>query len=452
MASKLIARRHKQTKKATTLVSKQSLEQAIQEGNALVDQLILSDVQDERLDQLEKAISFLSSVLKKSPIDMQQEGAATLEDYLDDAVMPEMAQQIKQDVDMIAKLKNAGHEVAAPAAPVMASGSDNWVSDRDEDGKAKTPELAEVPRLANNKKAAPAVPAPAPAVAKPGADITKLNSDTLAKIQKALAGTDDLMNDKAAQAFIVAIGEELMNRPVETEAPEAPAAPAVAPPVAGGGGGTGATPIAASLVGGLSLAAADEDDEEEEPKTASAQGGSWFVNDGKGQAVLEDGGRTPEIAKAHAEQDDKTGIKVPATESVTKFAGDMTTGKAVKMTETLGNQLKTLYLDAKKVTEVLDTRPVREAVESIFRAYDLMGEATKVLNKQKMQEEAEEKATEIKESNKKKSSLFGLSIAAAEDEDDDTYICEGCGKPHEYAPGGMMSEMCQACTKKYNKK
>src|SRR6185369_11507513 len=143
MASRLFARRQ-QPKKATTLVSKQSLEQAVQEANILVEQLIGSNAHDERLDQLQEAISFLESVLKKSPTEMQQEGAATLDDYLDDAVMPDMAEKIKQDVDMIAKMKNAGNGAAPVQEPVMASGSDNWVSDRDEKGEPKVPELAEV--------------------------------------------------------------------------------------------------------------------------------------------------------------------------------------------------------------------------------------------------------------------------------------------------------------------
>lgn len=461
MASRLLARRQ-QKKKATTLVSKQTLEQAVQEAQALVEQLINSNAQDNRLDQLQEVISFLESVLKKSSMEMQQEGASTLDDYLDDAVMPEMAQKIKQDVDMIAKMKNAGNE-APVQEPVMASGSDNWVNDRDENGEPKAPELAEVPRLAaKGKKAAPAAAVPPPPIApkapakpaEPSADITQLSSDTLAKMQKALAGSEDLMNDKAAQAFIAAIAEELMNRPVEQEAPE-PAAPAAAP----------AMPVAASFHG-LNLVASEGEDDEEESKTAatppgiseelmhklkseypgekdkayatawkihnekdaalhylnaaakaaSGQGGSWFVSQkSEGLQIDENGGRTPEIEEAHSKQDDKTGISRPATTDISKFAaGDMTTGKALKTVEKLGNELKSLYFEAKPVTEVLDSRPVREAVEAIYRAYDLMGEAAKVLNKQHMQEQAEEQATEIKNKGKKSSLLFSLALAGEE--------------------------------------
>jgi hypothetical protein len=136
MASRLFARRQK---KATTIVSKQTLEQAIQEANELVGHLTESSPNDSRIDQLQKAVGFLEGIISKSPVDMQQEGASTLDDYLDDAVMPEMAQKIKQDVDMIANMKNSTpQQVPAPAATI-ASGSDNWVSDREEDGKPRHP-------------------------------------------------------------------------------------------------------------------------------------------------------------------------------------------------------------------------------------------------------------------------------------------------------------------------
>jgi hypothetical protein len=298
-------------------------------------------------------------------------------------------------------------------------------------------------------------------VQKPEADINQLSSDTLAKMQKALAGSEDLMNDKAAQAFIAAIAETLMNRPVETEAPEAPAPAAAAPAPAAPAATPAPMPVAASALGGLYLASAEEEEaktaatppgiseelmhklKSEYPgekdkayatawkihndksaaihilnlaaKAASGQGGSWFVSQkSEGLQVDESGGRTPEIEEAHSKQDDNTGIKRPATEDISKFAGDMTTNKAVKMVEKLGDQLKALYLEAKPVTQVLDSRPVREAIESVYRAYDMMGEAAKVLNKLNMQEESEAAALEVKEKNKKSSLLFGLNVADEE--------------------------------------
>ena len=414
MASRLFARRQPTPKTATTLVSKQTLEQAIQEAQVLVEQFMNANVHDARVDQLQEAISFLTSIIKKTPVDMQQEGAATLDDYLDDAVMPDTAEKIKQDVDMIAKMKNAGTGQQG-AAQVVAAGSD-FISDRDEKGEPKAPELAEVPRVANFKNAdlfygSPKKAAPVPAPTKPkaptsnpDADIQQLSSDVLAKLVKALSTAEDLMNDKAANRFIGAIAEELASRPVEVEQEEAPkapvqrATPAAAPAPA-------PLPMAASF-GGLNL--------------ASAQGGSWFVTDKDSFSIKEDGGRTPEIGQAHSKLEDHTGITRPATELPSKFAaGDMTTTKALKIVEKLGDNLKSLYFEAKPVTEVLDSRPVREAVEAIYRAYDMMGEAGKVLNKQRMQEDAEEKAFEVKEKNKgKKSSILaGLNLAAEEDDD-----------------------------------
>jgi hypothetical protein len=434
-------------KKATTLVSKQTLEQAVQEAQILVEQFVNSNAHDARLDQLEEAISFLTNVLKKSPVEMQQEGAATLDDYLDDAVMPEMAQKIKQDVDMIAKMKNAGTE-GQEAAPVLASSSD-FISDRDEKGEPQAPELAEVPRLASSfknadlfygtKKAAPVlVPTKAPA-ANPDADIQQLSSDVLAKMLKALSTAEDLYNDKAANKFIGAIADELADRPVEVKQEKAPTAPAAgAPPTAA------PLPMAASVIGGLIIAA----DEEGNTKLATSQGGAWFVTDKDTGTIKEDGGRTPEIGKAHGMVDDNTGIKRPATELPSKFAEDMSTGSALKKVEKAGEELKALYLDIKKVTKTLDSRPVREAVESVYRAYDMFGEAAKVLNKQRMQEEAEEQALEVKEKNKKKSSsvLFGLTIASDDEDDEEGYRkCANCEHEKDEHKNGKCTK-CD-CTK-----
>src|SRR5271169_639285 len=92
--------RHKQ---ATILVSKNTLEQAIKEGNEVAEKLLQSSPNDPRLDQLEEAIGRLSGVLTKSQGEMQQEGASGLEDYLDNSKMPDAAAVIKKDVDFIAQ-------------------------------------------------------------------------------------------------------------------------------------------------------------------------------------------------------------------------------------------------------------------------------------------------------------------------------------------------------------
>jgi hypothetical protein len=137
--------------------------------------------------------------------------------------------------------------------------------------------------------------------------------------------------------------------------------------------------------------------------TTTSGGGAWTTDQRKGLDLIEDGGRTPEIAQAHKEQDDNTGIKRPTTEPIGKFAADMTANKAVKLSEKVAESLKGLFLEAKALCETNDTRPVREAVDSIYKVYQLMGEATKVLNKQLMQEEAEKTAVEVKEKGKKSS-------------------------------------------------
>lgn len=157
----------------------------------------------------------------------------------------------------------------------------------------------------------------------------------------------------------------------------------------------------------------------------ASYGGGWNTSY-KPMEVDEDGGRTPEIAEAHAGLEDNTGIDHPETvmpiklneqqgKKSAKVAAEMTSGKAVKQSETLGNDLKKMYLDAKSLTTVNDTRAVREAVESIFRAADMFDEATKALNKQHQQEESEAAAAEVREKSKgKKSSLNDLALAAAE--------------------------------------
>jgi len=149
--------------------------------------------------------------------------------------------------------------------------------------------------------------------------------------------------------------------------------------------------------------------------------GNWVNDiDEKGQ-VIEDGGRTPEVGQAHAAIDEAgAALNRPATvppiklkDQAKKTAAEMTTSKAVKEAERLGNDLKKMYLDAKSLTGINDTRAVREAVEGIFHAADRFDEAAKVLNKQQQQEESEAEAQEMKAKNKK-SSLGGLAVAAGE--------------------------------------
>lgn len=524
MKSKLVMRRQK---KSTVLVSKQTAEDALQVGNSLAQAWFAGDQNDPRLVKLQNAMDLVSSVLKKTPEEMKQDGVSTVEEYFDDTKQPDMARVVKKEIDMIAKLRREQRPAPPPqnqAAPAMAMASKNangaaFTTDRDEKGEPKVPEKIEVPRLAakREKEAAPA-PAAAPVVppapvAPPSApvappaesktlspnqepgmkgDILLLPSDILTKVVKALTSIDDLVNDKNGAALLSDIAAELNTRPLEPEEKQEPkAAPAAAPvPV----------PVAASL-GGLAVAGFEED------KVANAAtGGGWVANSEKGD-VVEDGGRTPEVSEAHSKIDESPAkLDRPATELPGKFAAlkpefeqrvksiaggaqeafwanvvdgfpqadggdidplevgrfnqvcesivrqwvelnvpgatvgdmrsplhggeedgghtsslktaaDMTTSKALKEAERLGDELKRMYLSAKPITEANDTRPVREAVEAIFRAADMFGEATKVLNKQDMQEKSEEEAAKIKTETKgrgKNSSLGGLVFAAAE--------------------------------------
>jgi hypothetical protein len=522
MKSKLIMRRQK---KSTVLVSKQTAEDALRVGNSLAETWFGENQNDPRLAKLQNSMDLISSVLKKTPEEMKQDGVSTVEEYFDDAKKPDMAQAVKKEIDMIAQLRRqqrpqAPPQPTQPQAQATASKRANgaaFSSDRDEKGEPKVPEKAEVPRLAAKKEkkeaapsaAAPVVPptetpaaAPAPAAPaapaaesqalspnqKPGmkGDILLLPSDILTKVVKALTSIDDLVNDKNGAALLADIAAELNSRPIEPEEQKdtAPAAPAAAP-----------LPVAASL-GGLAIAGF------EESKNANASAGGGWVTDAEKGNVLEDGGRTPEVSEAHSKIDESPAkLDRPATVLPGKFAalkpdfeqraksvageaqeafwtrvvggfpeaeaGDfspekttqfmqaceqavsswaelnvpgasaddgsetpnfdhtsslkqaaaLATSKALKEAEKLGEELKRMYLDAKPITETNDTRPVREAVEAIFRAADMFGEAVKVLNKQDMQEKSEEEAAKIKADNKgrgKSSSLGGLMFAAAE--------------------------------------
>ena len=147
---------------------------------------------------------------------------------------------------------------------------------------------------------------------------------------------------------------------------------------------------------------------------SGAAGGAWSFDIGEKGKVVEDGGRTPEVGEAHSMLDEAPAkLERPATTAPIKLAADMTVSKAVKQSETIGNELKKKYLEAKSLTLVNDSRPVREAVESIFRAAAMFENATKTLSKQQQAEESEAEAAMIKEKNKKSSMLGGLELAAA---------------------------------------
>jgi hypothetical protein len=190
---------------------------------------------------------------------------------------------------------------------------------------------------------------------------------------------------------------------------------------------------------------------------AGSEGSSWFVENQDTMDVKDGDKNVKEIAEAHGLEDEgpvkleRPETKLPITLNGSKNAAEeMRATKALKQVEKLSDRLKEMYLDAKEITNANDSRPVREAVEAIYRAYNQLGQAAKVLGKQQMQEDAEEEALKVKgKDGKKKGSLLdGLVLATEDDDDDDEVTCEGCGKPHTNRHGGYVSEFCKACEKK----
>lgn len=488
------------------MVSKQTVETSLGYAEALKQAWTAKNANDPRIREVQDSIDFLQSILNKDPQAMAQEGVSTIEEYLDDAVKPDVASRIKEEVDQIAEWRHGStnpsgaanmnnpvktnpaaktnpavfspRPAATPAfasaqkkdsTPKKANGA-AFVSDRDEKGEAKAPEKLEVPRLAaKDKKAAPGAgvapaksPTPIAAPAAPAAattanptpippkgsfDIQSLSTEALAKTVKALVSIKEFEEDKSAQALIEALTAELKTRPIENEEEPAAAKPAAAPaapakaaplPMAASKKKAFDEPSQAAInLGGLNVAQEEEPQGDKggvgdsgtgngftasDDKIASSGNSGSFVNDGETGDIVEDGGRTPEIGKAHSEKDEAPAkLDRPATTAPIKLAAEITTSKALKESERFGKELKRLYLDAKALTNVNETRPVREAVEAIFRAADLFNEATKTLSRQNQQEVTEAEAiakndAEVEHKNKgKKSSLLGgLDVASEE--------------------------------------
>ncbi len=469
--SKLIERRiaGQTRKKSTILVSLQTAKDAIERGKSLLNTWMAEDINGPQVDQLAEAVDHLEALVYSQPDQMQQEGARIVEDYFDDAVLPDVARKAKSEVDMIAKAfreqrpaqvtkQPAQQPVAQPAMAsdekAAATGNDAFVTDRDESGSPKAPEKVEVPRLAAKKKeaqpdaapAAPAAAAPAPAAPAAGggsldALFAKLPSDFVADLVKKLTSLEGFEQDKDVQAAVENLAGILQTRPVE--AAPAPGAPAAAPTASAKKRMSGLNFVAAEKVAvapphsenvvhalkkekgvenpfATAWSMYNKGDKMSAVKAAAdvlakmasgAAGGAWSTDQDKGK-VTESGGRTPEVDEAHGMIDEGPAkLDRPQTTLPIKLAGDLSTAKAVKEAERLGQELKKTYLDAKAITTVNDSRPVREFVESIFRAGDMADEAVKTLNKQLQQEESEEAAAKIKKD--KKSSFKGLALVAA---------------------------------------
>jgi len=115
--------------------------------------------------------------------------------------------------------------------------------------------------------------------------------------------------------------------------------------------------------------------------------------------------------------EDHTGVPHPST-TLPKDASVVSTASALKLAETIAEKLQDLYMQAKPITRANESRPVRDAVESIYEAMKGLGEAIKILTKQERSEAEEEVAAAAA---KKKSSLLNnLKMAEMEPEEEPT--------------------------------
>ena len=269
MKSALMVRR----KRSTVLVSVRTVQEAVERARALGAGL--GRDRNPRQEELKRVADHLESVLGKTPQQMRADGASSVEDYFDDARLPEQAQTIKREIDMIARWHREKK---------AADGGAAFTTDRDEKGEPKAPEKLEVPRVAAKKTAEvppppppEAPPAPAATTESSGAsapipadgtfDINTLSSEALAKSIKALTSIKEFETDKSAQALIEEMANVLKQRPAEQEPPK-PAKPAAMPAPAP----QQALPVAASRkradddparapvsLGGLDIAASVEE-------------------------------------------------------------------------------------------------------------------------------------------------------------------------------------------------
>jgi hypothetical protein len=384
-------------------ITKVKLENSIKLAMSFVDQAIVKNkTKDPAVDKVAAAGDRLAKLLKRA----HTNGEILSSKYT------KVAHAITADVEMIEKASNSGsdwfvddreeHKEASDEKEAAGAQGAAFTTDRDEKGQPKPLEKAEVPRLANKKEAAKpkeevepiedeadidAIPVegeeppvepdmndelagPSQIAPEPVNPFTAWSSEALAAATKALAGLKEFNTDKAAQKAIAQINEELIKRPIAVEEPKA-----------------------ASLKKAVAVPAVNQD-----------------------SASLEEGS-IEEVNKAHGVVDGKyPGVDIPKTELPSKFAGEMATSSAAKKAEDFQEKLKALYLDAKPLTAVNDSRPVREAVESIYAAMHQFGEACKLLSRQAEQESQEAEAQMINDKKKSswKSPFFGLNLAQEE--------------------------------------
>ena len=297
----------------------------------------------------------------------------------------------------------------------------------------------------------PAAPPPAPPPARPPANMfEKWQTQNLIETIEQLTDSDSFATDKPEQKSVELMAEVLSARPVERDTEDAKQAAVKMAKTAllrvRPRGLEAAVKSAAGMDEGA--AKSDEDKPEEESKTASNDdddddAGHPFlqsVTDGvqalaplaemalaskkqAGQGAPPQDGDTGKhlegdtsIPRGADFDEDHTGIPdVPTT--LPKEATVPTTGSALKTTETIIDKLKALYLEAKPITGVNGTRPVREGIEAIYHAMQAMGQSQKVLAKQLQQEDFDADTMAAKEKAKKKgaSLLLNLRLAAPDD-------------------------------------
>lgn len=259
MASRMITRR-----KATFLVTQQTLTTAMKEAMQLAKSL---PPNDPRAQELMQKYNEIANVLRSNPGN---------QDNYDDAKNPQVAQQLKAAVDRIAQLKNEGRQPMAQPAVASAKDAhqhleclecehsgfknqqelDNHMADKHKSRLAsKESQSRGEPmssRLFARKKrvtsedemldAAPeavagdapaeplpepgmepapaAAPAPAPAPPTAGNGFANLPTEALSVIMEALTKIDQFETNPAIVGAIGAVADELKNRPVTPAQPE----------------------------------------------------------------------------------------------------------------------------------------------------------------------------------------------------------------------------------------
>src|SRR5208282_3198840 len=226
MKSKMLQRRAKQTKVAMT---DETINQALMVADQMISDLPSDDARADAIAEIgdrlragtspdmeadvQQLAQFRRAIRGQVPTGNEQEDAAFVEGSgSDNFVM------------------NNEHPDSVEQHIVEGSdqGSNGFVTDRDENGKPKTPETLEVPRIATadvkkeagmkSKLAAP----PAPAAPAPAADANIFNawtSDCLAAAIKAVTSTAEYASDKAAQQGVGMMNDALKNRPAMPEQP-----------------------------------------------------------------------------------------------------------------------------------------------------------------------------------------------------------------------------------------